>query len=303
LTGEVQPKASRALQIDQALVERIVADWRLATPPIRPYGARLEVFRAIAAGAGSALVMGSTPELIDLLVRAKVDRVAAIDAHAETQEAMRRLASEDWSRVELVVADWRHRRPRWDAAFERVLCHGGLHFVAFPDGWREVLGIFHGYLRPGGRLVTSSFSVALTAMTARDAYTEAVAAFEAERPGLGPERQERRFAELVSWLKGVTLHGAVEAGGMVCLDRSAEAARWIATSLRQRYSGPAFDRIIQAIFGRSNPVGRDGANLIAAPTREQVEAEMVRGGFDVEVLASDRHPPRESFALAATRRR
>ena len=87
--------------MDERVVQRIMEDWRLTTWPIRPDAARVELFRSAMQGASSVLVMGATPELIDMLLTEGVDRVAAIELHPETMEAMRRLASEDWSRVEL----------------------------------------------------------------------------------------------------------------------------------------------------------------------------------------------------------
>ena len=57
----------------------------------------------------------------------------------ETMEALRRLASEDWARVELVVGDWREPQAAWSSTFDLVLCDGGLMFLPFPDDWRTVL--------------------------------------------------------------------------------------------------------------------------------------------------------------------
>src|SRR5262249_15041386 len=103
-------------------------NWRLASAPPRPEAAHLARYRSAARGARSGLVMGATPELIDMLLTEGVDRVTAIDLHPETIEAMRRLASEDWSRVELVRGDWREPRPAWASVFDVVLCDGGLMF-------------------------------------------------------------------------------------------------------------------------------------------------------------------------------
>ena len=130
--------------------------------------------------------MGATPELIDMLLAERVERVTAVDAHAETMEAMRRLADEDWSRVELVVGDWRDARPVWGSAFDLVLCDGGLMFLPFPDDWRRVLVLIRGYLRPGGRFVTTASSVSPDEPGFADHYARAVAHFEAERATLGP---------------------------------------------------------------------------------------------------------------------
>lgn len=287
--------------MDERVVQRIMEDWRLTTWPIRPDTARVEVFRSAVKGASSVLVMGATPELIDMLLTEGVDRVAAIDLHPETMEAMRRLASEDWTRVELVIGDWREPRPAWSSAFDLVLCEGGLMFLPFPEDWRTVLTLIRGYLRPGGRLVATLSSVSPTEPGFREHYAEATARFESERPTMDGARQARRFAELVSQLNGVSRFGAVDPDGRVRLDAAAAAGRWIAEDLHRRY--PAFARIIEAIFGRSNPVGIDGARIVAVPSLEQVKTETIRCGFEIEILASTQRPPRHAFTIAAARPR
>jgi SAM-dependent methyltransferase len=287
--------------MDETVVQRIMEDWRLVAWPVRPDAARVQLFRSALTGVRGALVLGATPELIDMLLTEKIGRIAAIDRHPETIEAMRRLASQDWSRVELVVGDWRDPRPDWDATFDLALCDGGLNFLPFPDGWRTVLAAIRGHLRPGGRLVTTMSSTAPTAGGFQDHYARAVARFESEQSGLAPEQQARRFVELAAQLRGITQFGAVDPEGRVRLDVAAAARRWIAEDLRGRY--PAFQRVVDANFGRPNPVGGDGASIVAVPALKQVEAEMIRCGFDVEVLASIHRPPKHSFAIAATRSR
>lgn len=61
--------------------------------------------------------------------------------------------------------------------------------------------------------------------------------------------------------------------------------------------------MVDANFGRSSVIGIDGAGIVAGPALARVSAEMIRCGFDVEVLASIDRPPKHSFALAATRPR
>jgi hypothetical protein len=200
-----------------------------------------------------------------------------------------------------VVGDWRDARPAWDSAFDLVLCDGGLMFLPFPDDWRTVLTVIHGYLTPGGRLVANQSSVASTEASFHDTYAQAIARFESERPALAAEQQTRRFVELASLLRGTTRYGAVDGDGRVRLDAVGAARRWIESDLRRRY--PEFGRIVDANFGRPSIIGADGDGIVAAPALARVTAEMIRCGFDVEVLTSIHRPPRHSFALAATRSR
>jgi hypothetical protein len=246
------------------------------------------------------LVMGATPELIDMLLTEGVARIAALDLHPETMEAMRRLGSQDWSRVQLVAGDWRHPRQAWHSAFDLVLCDGGLMFLPFPDDWRTVLVAVHGYLRPGGRLVTRMSSVSPTEVGFRESYDRAIVEFDSERSALDPEQQASRFAELLSRVRGMCRYGAVDPEGRVQLPLAVAARRWMAEDLQRRY--PEFDRIVQTISGRSNLLGTDGTAIVAVPALERVTGEMARCGFDVEVLQSIHSPPKHWFTISATRR-
>jgi hypothetical protein len=286
--------------MDEEIVRRIMENWSLRTGPARPDATTVARYRSAVTGARSALVMGATPELIDMLLADGVDRVTAIDGHPETMEAMRRLAREDWSRVERVAGDWRESRPAWASAFDRVLCDGGLMFLPFPDNWRRVLRLIHGYLRPGGRFVTKASSVSPGESGCADHYMRAMIRFEAERATLDPEQRARTFAGVVSELRGIARFGAVDAEGRVLADVVAAARRWMGEDLRRRY--PEFERIIATWFEHPTPVGGDAVSIVAVPALERVMAEMAECGFHVEVLASTHRPPKHTFQLAATRR-
>jgi SAM-dependent methyltransferase len=286
--------------VDERVVQRIASAWRLVGAPARPDVAGVERYRLAMKSPPSALVLGATPEVIDMLLRSRVACVVAIEMHAETLEAMRRLASEDWSRVDLVVGDWRDARAAWDSAFDAVLCDGGFMFLAFPDDWRRTLSAVHHALRPGGRLVTRMSAISPSADGFREPYAQAIAAFEAEQSTLDPERRVRRFLELVSHVRGMCRYGAVDAEGRVRLDVATAGRRWIAEDLARRY--PEFSDIVATTCGRSSAVGDDGASMVAMPSLERVTAELERRGFDVEVLSSVHRPPKHSFWLAAIRR-
>ena len=55
------------------------------------------------------------------------------------------------------------------------------------------------------------------------------------------------------------------------------------------------------LLGRPNLAGPDGTSIVAMPSLERVTAELTACGFDVEILASTRRPPRHFFTLSATR--
>ena len=138
-------------------------------------------------------------------------------------------------------------------------------FLPFPEDWRTVLTVIRRYLRPGGRLGGDDCPACpLPSRGFREHYAEAIARFESERPTMDPERQARRFAELVSQLNGVSPLWGRRPGwkGAARRRRPRPAAGSPRTCVG---ATPAFARIIEAIFGRSNPVGIDGARIVAVP--------------------------------------
>ena len=137
--------------MDEKRVRRIVDSWRIVGSPARPDAAQVEVFRSAVKTATRVLVMGTTPELIDLLLDKAVDRITAVERDPDTIEAMRRLATKDWAGVELVPGDWLDPRPAWRSAFDLVLCDGGLIFLPFPDDWRAVLTVVGLVITRGSR--------------------------------------------------------------------------------------------------------------------------------------------------------
>ena len=150
---------------------------------------RVELYRSALRGASRVLVMGATLELIDMLLVEGVGHVAAIDLHPETIEALRRLATQEWRRVELESATGASRGRPGTPRFDVVLCDGGLMFLPFPDDWRTVLTVIHGYLSPGGRLVANQDSTAPSETGFRDHYAQALARFESEPPPPDPEQR------------------------------------------------------------------------------------------------------------------
>jgi SAM-dependent methyltransferase len=285
--------------VDETRVRQIVDSWRIVGSPARPDAAQVEVFRSAVHAATRVLILGTTPELIDMLLGTGVDRIAAIERDPDTVEAMRRLATRDWAGVELIAGDWLDPRPAWRSAFDLVLCDGGLIFLPFPDGWRALLAVVGDYLKPGGRFVTRISSVSSSQVGFQAPYTRAIAVFDSERAALAPEEQEHRFIALLAQVRGMCRYGAIDPEGRVRLDVVADARRWMSSDLGTRY--PEFEHILRTTYGRPNLAGPDGTSIVAMPSLERVTAELTACGFDVEILASTRRPPRHFFTLSATR--
>ena len=271
--------------MDPSAVEKIVKIWNLAAPPIRPGASVMAVFRSkLPAGFGwSGMVQGATPEIVDLMITRGAGRVVAMDRFGEVIEAMRRLSSEDWSSVETLVDNWCNYRPEFERSFDIILCDGGGLFLPFPDGWQRLYEITFRYLTEGGKTVFHVFAVSDDALPFRDYYEEAIRRFDMEREWCSPEEQKRMFIRLTSEMKSATWFRAVDAQGMLMLDRISEAANFMKKDLWQRYPDGIIGQVVDSIFGRPHSIVHEEAILVAAPPSRLVQPLLESIGFSVNV--------------------
>ncbi|MEM9303366.1 MAG: class I SAM-dependent methyltransferase [Pseudomonadota bacterium] len=143
--------ATAKTAFDPAKVEGAIAFFKALPQPIRPPQETLEAYRELVARNSPApvLVLGATPELIDLALDLGSDRVVSMDWNADTFEAMRRTARNDWQRVDFVHQEWTSPKPEFAGQFGSVLCDGGAMFLP-SEQWEDVSSHVHAYLRPGG---------------------------------------------------------------------------------------------------------------------------------------------------------
>ena len=108
--------------------------WSRLTVPVRPGPEGLDLYREQIDlfTRKQVLVLGATPELVDMALRLGADRVVSIERNPEIMAAMRQLGEEDWSSVQMVVGDWLEHRSEFHAAFNCIVCDGGLLFLEFP---------------------------------------------------------------------------------------------------------------------------------------------------------------------------
>jgi hypothetical protein len=241
--------------------------------------------RALPTGNGwCGLVQGATPEVIDLMVSHGAKRVVSMDLHLETIEAMRVIASEDWTRVEATVGDWTQERPELQEAFDIVICDGGPLFLPFPAGWRSMYETTHRQLKPGGKTVFRTWVEPPDVLSFEHYFEGALERFEREREGRSASEQRFQFVELVSELKSASLIGTVDQDGTILEDLMWPIWQSLETGLRTKYGNGSFREVVSALFDRTNPVGEDGAHLVAAPNEQLIRPLLEDIGFKVDMV-------------------
>ena len=290
--------------MDKSIVERIVEIWKLAAPPIRPSMNAMSLYRShLPGGTGwSGFVQGATPEVVDMMISNGASRVVSMDLSREVIEAMRILASEDWSGVETIVNDWCNYRPDFERSFDIIISDGGGLFLPFPDGWRRLYEVTFRYLAKGGTTMFRVYTVSDNAPAFRPYYEQALERFDRESAGRSPEEQAAMFVSLSSELKCAAFFRAVDSQGMIILDRIAESVSFMKDDLKRRYPGGTMGRVVDAICSGSSSVEHQGAMIVAAPQYNLIQPLLELIGFKVSMEPVDEPPEGGvSFVVIATR--
>ena len=87
--------------------------WSNLRVPVRPgveglalYRTQMERFPE-----KNILVLGATPELVDLALELNANKVVSVERNPEVMEAMRQLGKKDWTEVQLVAGNWLEEAP------------------------------------------------------------------------------------------------------------------------------------------------------------------------------------------------
>jgi SAM-dependent methyltransferase len=190
-------------------------------PPLRPAPEEIAVAaRWWNTGPGArVLVLGATPELVDLALQKGASRVIAMDWQAPVFPAMRRLGRENWEQVESLVSDWRTFVPELEGALDLVVGDGSLTMVPFPEDWETVFRHLWRYLVPGGR-VFLRLAIRLEEPFDFDPYLDrTLARFDAECAGATAAQRAALFRGLSAEIRLAQGFGSADAFGVVNIER------------------------------------------------------------------------------------
>ena len=226
------------IEFHESEIRRLLAVWNALRPPIRPSLEDVEEYaRGWKTGEGlRVLILGVTPELVDLAVRKNASRVIAMDNHQQAFFAMRKLGRENWEQVEALRNAWQKFVPELEGELDLVLGDGSLTMLAFPSEWEQILKDTHRYLVPGGRMILRLSFQPDEAFDFELYMRETLSRFDREYAGAGCEQRIRTFQDLLSEVR--IAFGVASAGGngAVDLNRRAELVRDFHAEFNARHS-------------------------------------------------------------------
>ena len=128
------------MSLNKNRIEMFRSVWSKLRVPVRPGPEGLDLYRyqMKRLQGKDILVLGATPELVDMAIELKAEKVVSVERNPEIVEAMRQLGEKDWSMVQLVTGDWLEERPEFEASFDCAVCDGGLLFLQYPAQWETL---------------------------------------------------------------------------------------------------------------------------------------------------------------------
>ena len=258
--------------------------WSRLTVPVRPGPEGLDLYREQMKrfARKHVLVLGATPELVDMAIQLGAERVVCIERNPEIMAAMRQLGEEDWSDVEMIAGDWLEKRSDSHGAFNCIVCDGGLLFLEFPGQWERLFALVCDYLLPGGVFVAKEWAEPRGQQGIRNCKVELIRTFEQQCPGMDDGQAAKAFSRLASELRLAAFIG------MTCEDGSFAQAPLVARldalieELEKRFPDPELVAMTHAALkylARSQPGTTD---TVAGVRYHGAERLLSRQGFQCQ---------------------
>lgn len=274
------------MTIDEATVVQIQSVWSNTAPPVRPSKEGLELFRSVLrdSSAEHVLILGATPELVDLSIDEGVRRVTSLELKPEILAGMRRIGERGWKYVETLTGNWLDHRPDFDGAFDAVLCDGGLLFLDFPDSWRALLENIGRYLKMDGCAAVSAYCIPPDAPGFEEYKHDRLSRFDRELVGVDGADITNLYRALAAELLCATFAGAERADGSFDINLIEDRLASTATGLKNRYRDAALHEIVAANFKgvARNHDGKLELRALVPPGLGKPIIEQC--GFDVDVI-------------------
>lgn len=284
---------------DPMVVERIRRTWSLLTVPVRPSAEGLAVYESRLPRGARVLVLGVTPELVDLAVRHDARRIVSMERHQPVISAFRQLATEDWGRVELRCADWLEDDPDLHGQFDRIFCDGGLLFLCFAEQWERLLALMRRYLGANGFFIGK-----MTCLAGNPAEYEARERQMIEQHQRlcreHPDLAREYFIQLVSELRVLTFFGATRPDGSLDQDLMLNRTNRLVSLLLSLFHDPEEVEIIRAGLVYLARSSVDRADTVTGAGIDLARRLFESNGFSFEAIAlSDPPPPCGNYMIIA----
>jgi SAM-dependent methyltransferase len=272
------------MSLNPERVKFIKSFWSNLSVPVRPgveglalYRAQMERFPE-----KNILVLGATPELVDLALELNAKKKVSVERNPEVMEAMRQLGKKDWTEVELVAGNWFEERPDFYSSFNCVVCDGGLLFLEYPGQWERLFKLIYSYLVPGGVFVAKEWAEP-PGNRDYDRFKEnLIGCFEAKNKDQNHNAMIESYIRLVSELWLATLIKTTRKDGSFDQDIVVKRLDTLTEELKQTFPEPKMVQITEGTLqhlARSQPGTTD---VITGVRFEAAEALLAAQGFRSE---------------------
>ncbi|WP_157604235.1 class I SAM-dependent methyltransferase [Rhizobacter sp. Root1221] len=263
-------------------VERTLDSWELTTEPIRPGAPDLAYMTAQIKkrfAKPRVLILGMTPELVDMALQLGAARVVVMELRAVGLAAYKELVE---GAFESINGDWRVYQRSCDQAFDVILGHGSFIFLSFPSDWLATLAVVRKYLVPGGILSMRHFHVPPVEYPFPPNYKRLLEEFEARASGADETRRAQEFITTVTSLRCSAILGATQPDGVVDQVELDRLMAWAKQDLEQKYGHEKVWQRMRDEFDYPTAAGYGSVRPLAAPRLDQVIPVLEAGGLAIE---------------------
>lgn len=263
--------------------------WLRVTPPVRPSQSDLCQFEAALCTRReqSVLIMGLTPELVDLSVSKKANRTTVMEVRAAAIEELPLVAKEDWGDVEFLRADWRSRNANLQGRFSLVLGHGSFVHLDFPDEWISVLQTLSTYLLRDGRIVLKVFCRP-TSLGSLSQRMQQIGPTLTELTLIDPAVAHRKLSEITTSLKLHALAESIAEDGRIDQRAMQDKVNSLASHVKDNLGSPELWQTFEPDYGGATPSDYDDVRPLSAPPLKRCLETIEKAGFHVRAM-SDRN--------------
>ncbi len=140
---------------DPSASDTIIRNWSMWGCPVRPGQEDILLFqkKLKSIEESRVLILGCTPELVDMVLEENPLRVTIMDRFPPNVTAMKKMATKNWSRVEVIIRDWRTPLDDLTDRYNIVLGDGPFTFLRFPDDYLLICRNLNRYISDGGLVV------------------------------------------------------------------------------------------------------------------------------------------------------
>lgn len=258
--------------------------WKHASAPFRPSSSGLSVYKSKLKDYSEpcSLVLGATPELIDLLIRAQSSPFV-MDICIDTWQAIQSFSCENWRDVQWRQGDWTNPICDFKEKFDYICCDGGTLFLDWPRDWSRLLKVVFSYLKPGGIFVTKVQDMGCYTKSYQEIFHDHIDNFESIRQNC--EDEVEQFKKMISSLHVALFLGTNNTDNTMNMTVASERIAWALSQLLYRYNEEQFQPYINIFFMEMDPLVNPRAVLKASPKKSEVLSLFDKTGFKTEYIS------------------